>query len=82
MSEADHLPDKKVKDETDLALEAFVDDIHQIYPDLDREEFRRAMEGYVEQYVPDYGEEEDGGEEEEEEERGLMQKAKDKLPGQ
>ena len=70
MSEAEHLPDRKTKSDTDLVIETFVDDMLEIYPNLDREEFREAISGYVQEYVP----EEDEGEEEEE--KGLTDKAK------
>ena len=69
MSEAEHLPDRKTKSDTDLVIETFVDDMLEIYPNLDREEFREAISGYVQEYVP----EEDEGEEEE---KGLTDKAK------
>ena len=79
MSEDQHLPDKKIKSHTDVAIEGFVDDILEIYPNLDREGFREGIEARVQEYVPD----EDGGaQEEEEEEKGFIDKAKDKLPGQ
>jgi hypothetical protein len=78
VTESEHLPDKQIKSDTELAIDTFVDDILEIHPNLDREEFREAISGYVQQYVPD----EDGDEEEEQEEQGLMDKAKDKLPGQ
>ena len=78
VTESEHLPDKRIKSDTELAIDTFVDDILEIHPNLDREEFREAINGYVEQYVPAENE----GEEEEQEEQGLMDKAKDKLPGQ
>lgn len=79
MSEDQHLPDKKIKSHTDVAIEGFVDDILEIYPNLDREGFREGIEARVQEYVPDEGAQEEG---EEEEEKGLIDKAKDKLPGQ
>ncbi len=65
------------KSDTDLAVETFVDRIEELYPNIDREGFHNAISEYVYENVPD----ENGGEEEQEE-RGLIDKAKDKLPGQ
>ena len=81
MTEDEHLPDKKIKSQTDAAIEAFVDEILEIHPNLEREGFREGIETRVQEYVPD---EHEGAQEEgeEEEEKGLIDKAKDKLPGQ
>ena len=74
MSESEHLPEGK--SDTQLAIETFVDRMKEMHPDLDREELYDAISGYVQEYASD----ENGGEEEQE--QGLMDKAKDKLPGQ
>ncbi len=66
------------KSDTELAITTFVDRIEELYPNIDREGFHNAISEYVHENVPD----EDGGEEEHQEERGLIDKAKDKLPGQ
>jgi hypothetical protein len=70
VAEAEHLPDRKTSSDTDLAIEAFVEDISEIYSDLDREEFRDKINRCVQEHLP----EEDNGEEEEDE--GLMDRAK------
>jgi len=72
VSESDHLPDRKIKSDTDLAVEAFVEEMSEIYPNLDQEEFHEQINTCVQEYVPD----EDGGAEEEEEQAGTMAKAK------
>lgn len=72
MSEAEHLPGKKTKSDTELAIDTFVDEMLETYPNLDREEFREGISARVQEYVPDEGTEE----------KGLIDKAKDKLPGQ
>lgn len=63
--------------DTDLAITTFVNRIEELYPNLDREQFHNAINQYVQENVLN----ESGGEEEQEE-RGLIDKAKDKLPGQ
>jgi uncharacterized protein YjbJ (UPF0337 family) len=67
MSETDHLPNRKVKSDTDLVIDTFVDDLSGIHPDLDREKLRQRVSTCVQEYVPDEdeGEEEDEGQEEE-----------------
>ena len=59
------------KSQTELAIESFVDSIEEIYPDLDREEFRDAVERCVREAVDSAGnreESEDGEESEDEDE--------------
>lgn len=76
MSEAEHLPDRKVKSDTELAIDVFVDDILETHPNLDREEFHDKISACVQEHVPD---EDEGAEDEEEEEQkrvGTMAKAK------
>ncbi|MBV9455331.1 MAG: hypothetical protein JOZ19_14655 [Rubrobacter sp.] len=68
MSEAEHLPNRKTSSDTDLAIEAFVDDMSEIYSDLDREEFRDKINTCVQEHLP----EEDSGEED----KGLADRAK------
>lgn len=75
MSGAEHPPEKKIKSDTELAIDTFVDVMLETYPNLDREKFREGISARVQEYVPD---EDEGAEEE----KGLMDKAKDKLPGQ
>lgn len=65
------------KSDMDLAVETFVDRIEELYPNIHREGFHNAISEYVHNNVPD-----EGGGEQEHEERGLIDKAKDKLPGQ
>ncbi len=65
------------KSDMDLAVETFVDRIEELYPNIDRERFHNAISEYVHQNVLN-----EGGGEEEQEEQGLIDKAKDKLPGQ
>lgn len=65
------------KSDTDLAVETFVDRIEELYPNIDREGFHNAISEYVHENVLA-----ENGSEEEQEERGLIDKAKDKLPGQ
>jgi uncharacterized protein YjbJ (UPF0337 family) len=62
VSEADHLPDRKTKSDTDIAIDEFVDDILEIYPNLDREEFHNQISECVQEYISD---EDEGAEEEE-----------------
>ena len=69
-SEAEHLPERKISSDTELAIETFVDDMSEIYPDLDREEFRDEINRCVQEHLP----EEDSGEEEED--KGLTDRAK------
>ena len=70
MSEAEHLPERKTSSDTELVIETFVDEMSEIYPDLDREEFRDKINRCVQEHLP---EEEDSGEEED---KGLMDRAK------
>ena len=72
MSEAEHLPDRKIKSDTDLAIEAFIDDVSEIHPNVDREGLREGISELVREYVPG----EDEGDEEEEEKAGVTAKAK------
>jgi uncharacterized protein YjbJ (UPF0337 family) len=72
VSEAEHLPDRKIKSDTDVAIEAFVDDVSEIHPNVDREGLREGISELVREYVPG----EDEGEEEEEEKAGVTDKAK------
>ncbi len=65
------------KSDTEVTITTFVDRIEELYPNIDRERFHNAISEYVHENVLD----ENGGEEEQEE-RGLIDKAKDKLPGQ
>ncbi len=65
------------KSDTELAITTFVDRIEELYPNIDRERFHNAISEYVHQNVLN-----EGGGEEEQEEQGLIDKAKDKLPGQ
>ena len=70
MSEAEHLPERKTSSDTELVIGTFVDEMSEIYPDLDREEFRDKINRCVQEHLP----EEDSGEEGED--RGLMDRAK------
>jgi uncharacterized protein YjbJ (UPF0337 family) len=74
VTEAEHLPDRKTKSDAELAIDAFVDDMLNIHPNLDREEFREQVNACVQGYLPD----EDEGAEEEEEEKGAGATAKAK----
>jgi uncharacterized protein YjbJ (UPF0337 family) len=74
VSEAEHLPDRKVKSDTDIAIDEFVDGIVEIYPNLDREEFRNQISGCVQEYVSEGDGDAEG--EEEEEDVGMVTKAK------
>jgi uncharacterized protein YjbJ (UPF0337 family) len=74
VSEAEHLPDRKVKSDTDIAIDEFVNGILEIYPNLNREEFHNQISGCVQEYVSDEDESAEG--EEEEEDVGTMAKAK------
>ena len=65
------------KSDTELTITTFVDRIEELYPNIDRERFHNAISEYVHQNVLN-----EGGGEEEQEEQGLIDKAKDKLPGQ
>ena len=71
MSEAEHLPERKTSSDTELVIETFVDEMSEIYPELDREEFRDKINSCVQEHLP---EEEDS--DEEGEDQGLMDKAK------
>jgi hypothetical protein len=83
VSEAEHLPERKISSDTELVIGTFVDDISEIYPDLDREEFRDKINRCVQEHLP----EEDSGEEGEDKgltdrAKGLLQKAADAVrPG-
>jgi hypothetical protein len=70
VSEAEHLPKRKTSSDTELVIGTFVDEMSEIYPDLDREEFRDKINRCVQEHLP---EEEDNGEEED---KGIMDKAK------
>ena len=65
------------KSDMDLAVKTFVDRIEELYPNIDRERFHNAISEYVQENVLN-----EGGGEEEQEEQGLIDKAKDRLPGQ
>ena len=71
VSEAEHLPKRKTSSDTELVIGTFVDEMSDIYPDLDREEFRDKINRCVQEHLP---EEEDSGEEGED--KGLMDRAK------
>ena len=53
------------KSDTELAIEAFVDSVEEIHPNLDREEFHDAISRCVDEALDsaDGGEESDGEEE-------------------
>jgi hypothetical protein len=53
------------KSQTELAIESFVDSIEEIHPDLDREEFRDAVERCVREAVDSAGNGEESEDEEE-----------------
>ena len=74
VSEAEHLPDRKVKSDTDIAIDEFVNGILEIYPNLNREEFHNQISGCVQEYV--YDEDESAEGDEGEEDVGTMAKAK------
>ena len=66
MTDAEHLPDKKVKSDTDLVIDSFVDRMLQMHPSLDRVEFHEKISSCVHEHLPDEDEgEEDEGEEDE-----------------
>jgi len=44
VSESEHLPESS---EEELAIETFVDRMKEIHPNLDREELREEISGYV-----------------------------------
>ena len=50
------------KSDTELAIEAFVDSMEEIHPNLDREEFRDAVSTCVHDALGSAGEESDGEE--------------------
>ena len=58
------------RSDTELAIEAFVDSIEEIHPNLDREEFRDAISTCVHEALDSAGsgEESDGEEESDDEE--------------
>jgi hypothetical protein len=68
-SEAEHFPKRKIRSDTELAIEVFVDDMMEIHPNVDREAFRDKISRCVQEHLP----EEDSGEEED---KGLTDKAK------
>jgi hypothetical protein len=70
VSEAEHLPNRKISSDTELAIEAFVDDMSEIYPDLDREEFRDKINRCVQEHLPEEDNDEEG------EDKGLTDRAK------
>ena len=74
VTESDHLPDRKIKSDTEVAIDEFVGTMSDIHPNLDQEELREQVSSCVQQYVP--GEGEDAEEEEEENGVGAMSKAK------
>lgn len=51
------------KSESELAIETFADRMKEIHPNLDREEFRDAVNGYVRDATAESDGEESGGEE-------------------
>ena len=72
VGEAEHLPDRKTKSDADLAIEELESRMTEIYPNLDRQEFREQIKSCVQEYVPDEGE----GADDEESGAGVMGKAK------
>lgn len=62
MSETEHLPDRNIKSDTELAIEAYVDSVLELHPNLDREELYNKISDQVHEYVPGADE---GAEEEE-----------------
>lgn len=52
------------KSDTDLVIETFVDRMEEIHPNLDREEFREAISGYVRDAVEAADAEEESEDEE------------------
>jgi hypothetical protein len=62
VSETEHLPDRNIKSDTELAIEAYVDSVLELHPNLDREELHNKIRDQVQEYVPDADE---GAEEEE-----------------
>ena len=62
MSESEYIPGGKSEEE--LAVDAFVDSMMEIYPNLDREEFRETINGCVRDAVGTENGEEEGEEEE------------------
>jgi hypothetical protein len=53
------------KSDTELAIESFVDSIEEIHPNLDREEFRDAVDGCVREALDSAGDGEESDDEEE-----------------
>ncbi len=51
------------RSDTELAIEAFVDSMEEIHPNLDREEFHNAISRCVQDAMPADDEEESDGEE-------------------
>jgi hypothetical protein len=70
VSEAEHLPKSKISSDTELAIGAFVDDLVEIYPDLDREEFRDEINRCVQEHLPEEDSDEEG------EDKGMTDRAK------
>jgi hypothetical protein len=62
VSESEHLP---AKSDEELVIKTFVDRIEELHPNIDREEFRNTISGYVQEAVASANEE---GEEESEDE--------------
>jgi hypothetical protein len=59
------------RSDTELAIEAFVDSIEEIHPNLDREEFRDAMSTCVHDALDSAGgEDESDGEDKSDDEEG------------
>ncbi len=75
VTESEHLPNRKIKSDTELAIDEFVGTMSDIYPNLDQEELREQVSSCVQEHVPGEGE---GAEEEEEEKNGVgvMSRAK------
>ena len=74
MSEAEYLPSSRVKSDLDLAIDALVDDVSEMHPNLAQETLRERISTCVREYMPS---EDDGDTEGDEEEgAGAMGKAK------
>ncbi len=59
------------RSDTELAIEAFVDSIEEIHPNIDREEFRDAISTCVHDAIDSAGgEEESDGEDDSDDEEG------------
>ncbi len=66
MTEADHLPDSKLQSDTEMAIDALVDSLLTLHPNLDGEELRQRIRGCVQEHVPDESPEEEEKEEQQE----------------